>query len=151
MLLFFTGAALAQESLDHLPLPRWASVATGEINLRTGPGKRYPIDWVIKRKHLPVEIVREFEHWRQVKEPGGDTGWVHKSMLAGVRWAMLKDEALLLGQPQGDARVIARLKKNVLTRIKSCGKEWCQLQTDGFEGWTPKNALWGVYPAEEIE
>ena len=61
MILFCTLPAFAQESLDHLPLPRWASLSSDEVNIRTGPGKRYPIDWVLRKKHLPVEITREFE------------------------------------------------------------------------------------------
>ena len=33
-----------------LPIPRFASLRSDEVNVRTGPGTRYPVDWVFKRK-----------------------------------------------------------------------------------------------------
>ncbi len=68
-----------------MPLPRFASLKTDEVNLRTGPGLRYPIDWVYKRRDLPVQIEREFEVWRLVADQDGVKGWVHQATLAGRR------------------------------------------------------------------
>src|SRR5581483_8166931 len=50
-----------------LPLPRFAALRSDDVNLRAGPGTRYPIEWVYKRRDLPMEIEREFEVWRLVK------------------------------------------------------------------------------------
>ena len=50
-------SAAAQDSrqgASGLPLPRFVSLKSGEVNLRTGPGKRYPIDWIYRRRGLPV-------------------------------------------------------------------------------------------------
>ena len=68
-----------------LPLPRFASLKTDEVNLRTGPGTRYPIDWVYKRRDLPVQIEREFEVWRLIADSEGVKGWVHQATLTGRR------------------------------------------------------------------
>lgn len=140
--------AFAQESLNNLPLPRWATLASPEANLRTGPGKRYPIDWVLKKKDLPVEIVQEFDHWRRVREPDGADGWIHKSMLSGIRHALMKKDATLYARPATDARAVAVLKKGVIATIKQCQKEWCELAIESFDGWAPKKSLWGVYKDE---
>ena len=48
-----------------------AALRSDEVNLRAGPGTRYPIDWVYKRRDQPVEILREFEVWRLVQDPDG--------------------------------------------------------------------------------
>ena len=53
--------------------------------MRTGPGTRYPIDWVYKRRDLPVLIEREFEIWRLVRDPEGVKGWVNQATLAPRR------------------------------------------------------------------
>ena len=66
----------AKGSNTGLPLPRFASLKTDEVNLRSGPGLRYPIEWVYKRRDLPVEIQREFEVWRLVADSDGVKGWV---------------------------------------------------------------------------
>ena len=74
-----------QGSVTGLPLPRFASLRTDEVNLRRGPGTRYPIEWVYKRRDLPVEIEREFEVWRLIVDPDGIKGWVHQATLTGRR------------------------------------------------------------------
>lgn len=154
MLMWLAGVSLvqAQESLDNLPLPRWASVAAAEANLRTGPGKRYPIDWVLKKKNLPVEITREFENWRMVREPDGATGWLHRSMLTSVRYVMVQDdEKTLHVNPSDQSPVVARIRKGVLTRVKTCRKGWCRVTVENFDGWISKDDMWGIYPEETLE
>ena len=66
----------AQRKGSGLPIPRFASLKSDEVNVRTGPGSRYPIDWVFKRKGMPVEIVAEFENWRKIRDWQGAGGWV---------------------------------------------------------------------------
>src|SRR4026209_512491 len=74
-----------QRKGSGLPLPRFASLRSDEVNVRTGPGPRYPIDWVFKRKAMPVEIVAEYENWRKIRDWQGASGWVHQSLLSGQR------------------------------------------------------------------
>src|SRR5262245_34959241 len=69
-----------------LPVPRFASLRSDEVNVRTGPGTRYPVDWVFKRKFMPVEVVAEFENWRKIRDWQGASGWVHQSLLTGRRY-----------------------------------------------------------------
>jgi len=56
-----------------------------EVNMRAGPGDRYPIQWVYHRRGLPVEIEREFDVWRLVEDSDGQKGWVHQATLVGQR------------------------------------------------------------------
>lgn len=138
--------------MTNLPLPRWATLASKEVNLRTGPGKRYPIDWVIKNKNMPVEIVQEFEHWRRVREPDGADGWVHKSMLTSTRYGMVAEKSqTLFAQPTSQSRAVAQLQKNVIVRMENCRAEWCRVSVEAYTGWLPRDALWGVYPKEKLD
>src|SRR5437660_12925684 len=75
----------AQRKGSGRPLPRFASLRSDEVNVRTGPGTRYPVDWVFKRKGMPVEIVAEYENWRKIRDWQGASGWVHQSLLTGKR------------------------------------------------------------------
>src|SRR3977135_3649158 len=76
-----------------LPLPRFASLRSDEVNVRTGPGTRYPVDWVFKRKGMPVEIVAEYENWRKIRDWQGASGWVHQSLLTGKRSFIIPSKA----------------------------------------------------------
>ena len=68
-----------------LPLPRFAALRADSVYLRRGPGSRYPIEWVYKRRDLPVKIEREFDVWRLIEDPDGIRGWVHQATLVGTR------------------------------------------------------------------
>ena len=75
-----------------LPLPRFVSLKSDRVNVRKGPGTNYPIAWVFSRAGLPVEVIREFENWRQIRDSEGAMVVAngHKQafcMLDTVSWA----------------------------------------------------------------
>ena len=82
-----------QRKGSGLPIPRFASLRSDEVNVRTGPGARYPVDWVFKRKTMPVEIVAEYENWRKIRDWQGASGWVHQSLLTGKRSFIIPSKA----------------------------------------------------------
>ena len=134
-----------------LPLPRFVSLRKGEVNLRTGPGTRYPIDWVLTHKNMPVEITAEFESWRRVRDWQGAIGWVHKSMLSGRRWIIVRGKRHPLRRDKDAASpVIAHLDEKVIGRLKQCRGTWCRIDIAGIQGWIERSAIWGVYQDEKI-
>lgn len=84
--------AFAENDKKKHSVPRFASIRSTEVNSRTGPGMQYPIEWVYTKKHEPVEIISEFELWRQIKDVYGDTGWVHTSVLSGKRYVIVSPD-----------------------------------------------------------
>ncbi len=138
------------------PLPRFATLRTDEVNMRTGPGTRYPIDWVYKRRDLPVLIEREFEIWRLVRDPEGVKGWVHQATLAPRRTGVVvaaSADPTLRADPKDTATAVARLKPGVIVRLRSCEatSDWCQAQVQDYRGWIKRSDVWGVFPGEVIQ
>lgn len=136
------------------PLPRFATLRSDEVNLRTGPGTRYPIDWVYKRRDLPVVIEREFEVWRLVRDPEGVKGWVHQATLAPRRTGVvIGGEQALRSEPKDTAPEVARLKPGVIVRLRSCEatSDWCQGQVQDYRGWIKRSQFWGTFPGEAIQ
>jgi SH3-like domain-containing protein len=134
-------------------LPRFESLRSNEVNLRSGPGTRYRIDWVYKRVELPVEIEREFEHWRAVRDADGIQGWVNQATLTARRNFIVQGaDATMRDDPDDKAEPVAILKPGVIGRIKTCHKDadWCQVQVAGHSGYLRRNQFWGALPAEEI-
>jgi SH3-like domain-containing protein len=140
-----------------LPLPRFAALRSDEVNLRSGPGTRYPIEWVYKRRDLPVKIEREFEIWRLVQDQEGVKGWVNQATLAPRRTAAVLGAAgtehALRRDAQDGASPVARLKPGVIVRLRSCEakSDWCQAQVGDYHGWIRRTELWGVSPDEVIQ
>jgi SH3-like domain-containing protein len=140
-------------SVTGMPLPRWASLRSDEVNLRAGPGTRYPVDWVYRRHDLPVEIEREFEVWRLIRDQDGVRGWVHAATLTGRRSFVVEGaDRLLRGSPSDDAQPVALLKPGVVGRIRACEleKHWCEMQVGDFRGWLKRDEVWGIYPNEAV-
>lgn len=149
--LFLSSPVMAAEDAA-LPVPRFVTLGADEVNVRTGPGLRYPIRLVIRKEGLPVEIVREFDVWRQVRDMDGDEGWVHKSMLSGKRAAVVRSQIrTLLKDPDEDARPVVKLEPGVIAGLESCDEDWCLLQVASYEGWVKKEAIWGVYFDEKFK
>lgn len=135
-----------------LPIPRFVALKSAETNMRKGPGTRYAIYWVYRRKHLPVEIINEFGHWRQVRDFEGITGWVHKGMVGADRYVMVKSDILPLHQsPDHESDVVVSIKSGVIAHMSACDANWCEVEVAGHEGWLPKSGIWGVYPQEVFE
>ena len=86
VLLASPGASPALAATDSgLPVPRFVTLRADKVNVRAGPGARYPVEWVFERKGMPVEIVAEFDTWRKVRDIQGTEGWVHQNLLSSRR------------------------------------------------------------------
>jgi len=156
-LAMLAGPSLASAATG-LPLPRYVSLRASEVNVRTGPGVRYPVDWVFRRHGLPVEIVAEFDTWRKIRDAEGTEGWVHQSLLSGKRTLLVTASAAektrsLRRKPSADATVVAKAEARVVGKLLECPKEsnWCRVRVGGFEGWMQRSTFWGVYPNEAVE
>jgi SH3-like domain-containing protein len=135
-----------------LPVPRFASLRSNEVNLRTGPGTRYPIDWVFTREGLPVEITAEYDIWRRVRDPEGAEGWVHKSALTGKRMGMVTGTSReLRDSTDPQSAIVAHLEPGVVGQIQSCAKDWCKLKFDSVKGYLRKTEFWGAEPGEVFD
>jgi SH3-like domain-containing protein len=146
-----TAAIDNKGSATNLPLPRYAALRSDEVNLRAGPGTRYPIEWVYKRRELPVEIEREFEVWRLVQDPDGIKGWVHSATLTGRRsFIVTGADATMRRDAQDSAAPAAILKPGVVGHIRACqaNSEWCQVQVGDYRGYLKRSQFWGTLPGE---
>jgi SH3-like domain-containing protein len=134
-------------------LPPFAALKFDDTNLRRGPGQRYPIDWVYKRRDLPLEIEGAYDVWRHVRGPDGVMGWVLTVQLTDRRTFMVKDaDAMLRSDANDTASPVALLKPGVIGRLRGCekGSSWCQVQVSGYKGYLRRNQLWGVLPDEDF-
>lgn len=137
-------------AVTNLPIPRYVSLKGREGNARRGPSLTHRIDWVFKASGMPLKITAEHEHWRRVEDQEGMGGWVHYSLLSGVRMVLVvQDMVDFRDIPDAGAPVAFKAERNVIGKLLECTKDWCRVSTDGDKGWAEKTALWGV-DADEI-
>ncbi len=143
--------ALARDQ-NELPIPRFVSLRASKIYLRSGPGMNFPVQWVYQRRHMPVEVIAEYDTWRKVRDWQGTVGWVHQSMLDGARYALITGaERALHTEPAESAPPTARLMPGVVAEILRCQGAWCRLDAGGYKGWLKRSEFYGVYADEKLE
>ena len=148
-----TSAESAKRAGASGKLPRFATLRSDDVNMRAGPGTRYRIEWVYKRRDLPVEIEREFDVWRWIRDVDGVQGWVHQATLTGRRGFIVQtSDATLRSEPRDSAPAVAILKHGVIGRIRSCeaSSDWCDVQTGSYRGYLRREQFWGVLKGEAV-
>ena len=128
-----------------LRVPRFVSMNSSKVNVRAGPGTRYPIKWVFQRKTLPVQIIAESDTWRKIRDFEGIEGWVHQRMLSGRR------RAVVTGAMTTIKKRATRDSKNSSfvgtwrhLRLEKCSGAWCLVEGGSYEGWIGRQSIWGV-------
>jgi SH3-like domain-containing protein len=135
--------------VTNLPLPRFVSMKATEGNVRRGPSLTHRIDWVFKRRDMPLQVTAEHGHWRKVQDRDGAGGWVHYALLSGVRTVLVeKDMMPVHSSADPQSTISAHFELGVVARLGSCVPDWCRISAGGYRGWAQKSDLWGVAPKE---
>ncbi|MFT7594016.1 MAG: SH3-like domain-containing protein [Paracoccaceae bacterium] len=148
------GAAQVQAQekrgpVTNLPMPRYVSMKSSEGNVRRGPSLTHRIDWVFKRRDMPLQITAEHGHWRRVQDRDGAGGWVHYALLSGVRTVLIEQDMMpVYNRPDIQSPVTAAFELGVVARLGECEGQWCRITAGGYRGWARKDRLWGVSPEE---
>ncbi|MCJ2186173.1 SH3 domain-containing protein [Novosphingobium beihaiensis] len=136
----------AARAADEDKVPYWASIDADVANMRVGPGHTYKIDWVYRRQHLPVKIIRREGPWRQIEDPDGDKGWMRDLLLSRRRGAIVKGKEPVEMRAGGSdsSPVLWRVEPGVVGQLGDCKQGWCAFDTDGHRGFVRAGALWGT-------
>ena len=126
---------------------RFVSLKAERANLRVGPGRRYPIEWVYTRPGLPLLVIANFDQWRWVRDHEGTKGWMHKSLLSAHRTVLVMEGVQTVHErPLSGSPAVLRAEAGVVADLLACEEGWCRIALAGEEGWVRETALWGVKP-----
>lgn len=127
--------------------PRFGSLRSDEVNVRKGPGLNFPIQWVFRRRNLPVVITAEVDNWRRIRDYEGEEGWVERSLISTRKTVLVQGDGMqeLFEEADDGSDLMAQVEPGVTARIVSCQPDgWCMLDTDIGRGWMKTDALWGA-------
>jgi SH3-like domain-containing protein len=128
---------------DNQP-PYWASIAAERAVMRRGPAREMQAMWEYRRPGLPIKIVALHEDWRQVQEPDGTTGWMHRSLLSGRRTAIVtRDRAAMRVSASPNAPIAYHAEEGVVGRLGDCDNGWCAFDVLGRSGYIAADHIWG--------
>jgi SH3-like domain-containing protein len=144
--------ATAASAQDKTP-PYWASIASGEAMMRTGPGRNYPGIWLYKRRDLPVRVVKTYPNWRMIEDPEGARGWMLVTLLSDTRTAIVKPGGPrpIHAEANDQSPVRYRAEPGVVGRISDCRSGWCGIKIGKREGHIRTADIWGVGANEVLD
>lgn len=141
-----------------LPLPRFVTLKSGRVNLRVGPGRNYPVEWMYLKSGLPVEIIQEYDNWRRIRDSEGTEGWINQSLLSGKRsgiaapWFKGKEASITLTRDRNEgSRLVASVEPGAIGMIEQCDGQWCEMRFGSYSGYVQQALIWGAYPDETFE
>ena len=118
---------------------------------------------MFRRPGLPVEVIQEFEAWRQVRDAGGHRRLGARQLaeppphragpaLGGQGRADAAPASASLRDDDSDsATPVAQVEAGVLANIITCDKRWCRISVGDYRGYIEQAKLWGTYPNEVIK
>jgi SH3-like domain-containing protein len=132
--------------------PRFVSLRSDLVNMREGPSIDHSVKWAYHREGLPMQVLAEYDVWRRVRDQDGEIGWIHVSLLANERGAVVvgSGHAAVRADESVDAPIIAQVEPGVVGRVVSCGTNSCRLDFSELEGWIERTRIWGVYADEQL-
>lgn len=139
---FLSAPARAQDR----EVPYWATIRSDKLNMRVGPSREYPVEWVYSRPGLPIKVVRVVEGWRMIEDPDGEQGWVVARLLDPERGAIvIGDEVTPMRDGPSDAAALKwYLEPGVIGTLGPCDDGWCRLDVEGHRGYVRQSRLWGA-------
>ncbi len=149
-LLFY--AVHTRQADNDRPPSHFVTIKPDKANVRSGPGKRYPVRWVFVQSGIPVEILAEYENWRQIRDWEGQEGWIHAAMLSRKRSIVVTGEKrTLYRRADAASPPVVTLEPGIVANIETCDGEWCRVEVRNNIGWLRGGEFWGIEPGEIIE
>ncbi|QNM83177.1 hypothetical protein H8M03_02125 [Sphingomonas sabuli] len=145
--------AAAPASAQDKAVPYWASIASGQAMMRTGPARTYPGTWLYQRRDLPVRVLKRYETWRLIEDPDGEKGWMLSTLLSERRTVLVKagDPKPIYAAASTGSRVRYRVEAGVIGAIDHCKDGWCHIKIGKREGFAEVKNLWGVAADEVVD
>ena len=134
--LFFTTFLYASEV-------RFLMLKNDKVNVRYGPGFKYPIKFIYKKRFLPVKVIDNKENFRRIIDHKNNSGWIHVSQLKKVNSLIVSEDTILFSKASKFSKPLAKLEKGKLLIVKKCQENWCKVSDENYLGWINTNNVWG--------
>ncbi len=136
-----------------LEIPRYISLKSNDANIRVGPSKNYPIKIKYIKKNYPLKVLEEYEDWRKVEDFQKNFGWIHKSLISGIRTGVVlsNDNKTIKLLNTLNGNVIGEIGSGNIVFLEKCKIYWCLVSFGDYRGWIDKKNIWGIKEKEIIK
>ena len=136
------GFAGTAQGIDRNFVPVAGSIRSHKVNVRSGPGTRYPILWVYHLRGYPVKVIAKYLGWLKIRDIEGEEGWIYHTFFSNRKMAMVSPGAPVVMYADREGRQkLLRLEAGVLTTVERCVMGACEVKVDARTGWVAANRL----------
>jgi len=123
------------------------SVKGEKVNMRSGPGKRFPVVYEYG-KGFPLMVITKKGDWIKVKDFEKDIGWIHKSLLIKKSHMVVKVSSRgkinIRSGPGTNYKRVGEAYYGVIFDSLLTKSGWVKVQHEtGLTGWVKRDLLWG--------
>ena len=136
-------------SFSMSAMARMVSVSGEDVNLRSGPGKKYSVKWKYG-SGLPLRVLKQQGTWLKVEDFENDTGWLHKSLVSGDGHMVVKvnkdknKKINIRSGPGTNYKIVGKAYYGVVFKTVKQQKGWAKVRHEsGVTGWVKRTLLWG--------
>ncbi len=131
--------------------PYFMTIKAKEAYQRSGPGTDFPVNFIYKKRYMPVKVLAKYERWYQVSDLDGNVGWMNGVLLSRSRSLYIAKDSKLYKDMAEDAKIIANLEAGNTALITHCpNKNWCHIKIADFKGYIKRENSWGLFNDEII-
>ncbi len=123
--------------------PQRLSVKVGLANVRAAPSRKAKVLWQVARYH-PFMVIGCQGNWCHCRDFEGDTGWVHKKLLARIPTVItIKESCNVRSGPGTGNRILFVVDREVPLKVLKRQGHWLKIQhEDGDQGWIHRSLVW---------
>lgn len=121
-----------------------ASINGARVNMRSGPGKKFPVLWHLDEGY-PLQVLQRKGAWVKVRDFEGDQGWVSRSLTGNAPHMIVKVRlANIRATPSTGGAIVGMAEYGVVFRTIKRDRHWVKVRhEDGLTGWVARPLLWG--------
>ncbi|WP_456385012.1 SH3 domain-containing protein [Desulfolithobacter sp.] len=140
-LLVFSGTSSA--------IAEMVSISGDNVNMRSGPGTRYRVLWILG-EGFPLKVLKRSGNWLRVKDFEGTIGWVNKKLVNRTPHMIVKvhknskKRINVRSGPGTKYRIVAKAYYGVVFKTLERKNGWVKVEhPGGVTGWIKRTLLWG--------
>jgi SH3-like domain-containing protein len=120
------------------------SVNANQAALRSGPSTSFKTLWKLCL-YWPVKILQKEGDWYKVADFEGDTGWLHRSLIANIATLVCTaKQADVRKLPESNAPLAWKAEKGYAIKVLSKKGTWYEVEDEeGDRGWIHNSSVWG--------
>lgn len=121
---------------------KMGSLKSDEVNVRSGPGTRYPILWTYKLRGYPIHAFAEYDLWYKIRDAEGEEGWISKNFFSNIHTVLISPGPLANVYTKNDGNhVIMQLEPGVVATLDRCAISQCRVKIEKRAGWVNRDRL----------